>query len=235
MKELIEKIREELLKNSDPKVKQASYRFFKEDIKTHGVKAAIVHKMAKEYFKIIKNEPKETIFNGCELLLESNYIEESLIACDWAFALKKQFSTSDFIRFENWIETYITNWATCDTLCTKSMGAFLIMYPKSLNNLKKWTASENRWKRRAAAVSLIAPSKKGLFHNDIIEISDLLLLDEDDMVQKGYGWMLKVTSQVNEKVIFDYVMTNKSKMPRTALRYAIEKMSKELKQQAMKK
>lgn len=66
-------------------------------------------------------------------------------------------------------------------------------------------------------------------------IADILLLDQDDMVQKGYGWMLKVTCNNHEKEVFDYVMKHKGNMPRTALRYAIEKMPKELKSEAMKK
>ena len=74
-----------------------------------------------------------------------------------------------------------------------------------------------------------------MFLNDILEIADNLLEDKEDMVQKGYGWMLKVASQTNQQVIFEYVMRNKLKMPRTALRYAIEKMPKELKQEAMKR
>jgi 3-methyladenine DNA glycosylase AlkD len=53
------------------------------------------------------------------------------------------------------------------------------------------------------------------------------------MVQKGYGWMLKVASQVHQKEVIDFIMQRKDKMPRTALRYAIEKMPAELKQRAM--
>ena len=89
--------------------------------------------------------------------------------------------------------------------------------------------------RRAAAVSLIIPARQGKFLNDIFEIADLLLLDKDDMVQKGYGWMLKVASQKHQLEIFDYVVANKAIMPRTALRYAIEKMPPELKAIAMGK
>jgi 3-methyladenine DNA glycosylase AlkD len=59
--------------------------------------------------------------------------------------------------------------------------------------------------RRAAAVSLIVPAKKGMFLDDILEIADILLTDKDDLVQKGYGWMLKVTSQVHQKEIFNYI------------------------------
>jgi 3-methyladenine DNA glycosylase AlkD len=89
--------------------------------------------------------------------------------------------------------------------------------------------------RRASAVSLIIPAKKGLFLKDIFEISDILLLDKDDLVQKGYGWMLKAASQAHDKKVFEYVMKNKKTMPRTALRYAIEKMPKALKEKAMEK
>jgi 3-methyladenine DNA glycosylase AlkD len=62
-----------------------------------------------------------------------------------------------------------------------------------------------------------------------------LLSDSDDLVQKGYGWMLKAASESHQKEVFDFVIKNRSTMPRTALRYAIEKMPKELKVEAMKK
>jgi len=79
------------------------------------------------------------------------------------------------------------------------------------------------------------PAKKGQFLKDVFEISDLLLLDEDDLVQKGYGWLLKVASHLHQKEVFDYVMKNKENMPRTALRYAIEKMPQSLRKEAMKR
>jgi 3-methyladenine DNA glycosylase AlkD len=73
------------------------------------------------------------------------------------------------------------------------------------------------------------------FQKDVFQIVDILLLDKDDMAQKGYGWMLKVASQVHEKEVFEYILAHKTTMPRTALRYAIEKMPKELKNRAMEK
>jgi 3-methyladenine DNA glycosylase AlkD len=92
-----------------------------------------------------------------------------------------------------------------------------------------------RWVKRASAVSLIVPARKGLFLREIIEIADILLPDRDDMVQKGYGWMLKAASQAHQTAIFDYVIRKKAVMPRTALRYAIEKMPGDLKKMAMAK
>lgn len=96
-------------------------------------------------------------------------------------------------------------------------------------------ALKNLWTRRAAAVSLIIPARRGNFLKDIFEIADILLLDKEDLAQKGYGWMLKAASQAHQKEVFNFVMKSKAKMPRTALRYAIEKMPKVLREKAMAK
>jgi 3-methyladenine DNA glycosylase AlkD len=109
------------------------------------------------------------------------------------------------------------------------------MYPEKIADLKKWAKSPGRWMKRASAVSLIVPARKGLFINDIFEIADIMLTDSDDMVQKGYGWMLKAASQAHQKEVFDYVIRNKAVMSRTSLRYAIEKMPDGLKILAMSK
>lgn len=137
--------------------------------------------------------------------------------------------------FRHWIDTYITNWASCDGFCNHTMGDFIEKFPEYISELKHWTRSDNRWMRRAAAVSLIIPAKQGKFLEEIIDIANLLLTDKDDMVQKGYGWMLKEASRKHQTEIFDYVIRNRKCMPRTALRYAIELLPKEQKTAAMKK
>ena len=82
---------------------------------------------------------------------------------------------------------------------------------------------------------MIIPAKQGKFLQDIFEIADILLHDKDDLVQKGYGWMLKEANRRHHQEVFDYVMRNKETMPRTALRYAIEKMPEDLRHIAMTK
>jgi 3-methyladenine DNA glycosylase AlkD len=129
----------------------------------------------------------------------------------------------------------VDNWASCDTLCNHTVGEFLERYPQFLPKLNEWARSENRWVRRAAAVSLIVPARKGLFLGDIFSIADILLKDEDDLVRKGYGWMLKASSQAYPDKVFEYVMTHKEEMPRTALRYAIEKLPPDMRHQAMER
>jgi 3-methyladenine DNA glycosylase AlkD len=232
---IINKIRKELKLNIDEKAKITNQNFFKEKIKLYGVRTPVVGKIGKIYFKAIQEKKKAEIFNLCEELWQSGYIEESLIACNWSYFLHKDFAPNDFKIFEHWIENYVNNWASCDTLCNHTIGEFLEMYPEYLSELKRWAKSKNRWMRRASSVSLIIPAKKGKYLKDIFEIADILLLDTDDMVQKGYGWMLKAASHKNQEQVFNFVISKKNVMPRTSLRYAIEKMPVGLKKKAMER
>jgi len=235
MNATIASIRKELNEHSDPKAQEAGQRYFKESVKSYGMYVTTVEKLAKSYFKEVNDKPKSELFDLCEELWQSGYMEESFIACSWSYYIRNQYKPEDFNVFERWVSNYVSNWASCDTLCNHTVGAFLEMYPEFVHELKRWALSENRWMKRAAAVSLIIPARKGLFLSDIFEIADLLLLDKDDLVQKGYGWMLKAASQAWQNEVFEYVVKNKTVMPRTALRYAIEKMPPVLREKVMKK
>jgi 3-methyladenine DNA glycosylase AlkD len=235
MSDIIDKIREELFTNSNEKTRLSAERYFEEGVKIYGLKSAEVSRISKEHYKAIEDKSKSYIFDLCEELWQSGYMEESFIACNWAYNMRKQFEPNDFDVFEKWVNTYVDNWASCDTLSNHTIGTFIEMYPEFLTGLKRWATSQNRWTKRASAVSLIIPAKKGKFTDDIFVIADILHSDKEDMVQKGYGWMLKAASQAHQKEVFEYVMSKKATMPRTSLRYAVEKMPAELKARAMAK
>ena len=233
--DVVNQVRQELLKNVDSSTKMYSHSFFKEEIKSLGIKVPVVNKISKTLFKQIEHQSKDTIFGYCEELLKSGYIEEAFVAFRWSDYLKKWYEPEDFAVFERWLGTYVSNWAECDTLCNHTLGNFVERYPEYVERLKEWTQSQNRWLKRGAAVTLVLPARKGLFLDDVLEISDKLLHDTDDLVQKGYGWMLKEASKKHQKTVFEYVIRNRATMPRTALRYALEKMPQELRKEAMKK
>ena len=235
MDEIVKKIRQELLNNSDEQARLSGQRFFKESVKLYGLKTAVVKKIAKSFFKEIKTRPKKQIYELCEELWQSGYLEEAIIVCYWSYDMRKSYEKNDFKIFERWVREYVNNWASCDTLCNHTIGSFMEMYPGFIEHLKKWARSGNLWECRAAAVSLIIPARKGLFLQDIFDIAEILLTNEEDLVQKGYGWMLKAASESHQKEVFNFIMHRRSHMPRTALRYAIEKMPPELKSKAMEK
>jgi len=235
MDPVIARIRKELESIADPAIQESSKRFFKEEIRCYGTKTAAVIALAKKYWKEVRDRPKPEIFSLCEILYQSGYMEESFIVSEWAHSLSGKYERDDLNVFRHWIDTHITNWASCDGFCNHTLGDFVEQYPDSVEELKRWTQSENRWMRRAAAVSLIVPAKHGTFLKESMEIADLLLTDTDDMVQKGYGWLLKEASRKHPNEVFTYVMKNNRRMPRTALRYAIELLPPDMRAEAMKK
>jgi len=235
MDNIIANIRSELSRYADEKTRISGERFFRESVKLYGLKAARTTSIGNEYYKKITGRNKLTVFSLCEELWKSGFMEEAGIACIWSYNVRKEYVPGDFRVFEKWVNKYVTNWAACDTLCNHTVGAFIEMYPSFLAELKNWAHSHNLWARRASAVSLIVPARKGKFLEDILEIADILHSDCEDMVQKGYGWMLKVASQAHLQEVYKYVMSKKATMPRTSLRYAIEKMPPDLRAKAMEK
>lgn len=237
MDTIVTEVQRQLKANADEQVRIDGKRFFKdnETTATYGVKIPVVNQVAKDSFTQLKHTPKTDIFALCETLWQSGYLEDNIVACTWAYNLRRQYQPDDFAIFERWISRYVDNWASCDTLCNHTIGTFVDMYPQFIDALKNWTTSPNRWNKRAAAVTLIIPARNGLFLKDIFEIADSLLTDPDDLVQKGYGWMLKAASEAHPQAVFDYLLTKKTTMPRTAFRYALEKMPADWRAEAMKK
>ncbi len=234
-KQVITQITRDLKKHRDLEYKKGSMNFFKEKINPIGVRAKDTRTIARKYFQEVKGLDKKEIFDLCERLLRTGYMEHGTVAFSWACKIRKDFTIDDFNIFERWLKKYVHNWAHCDDFCTHTFGTLIYQFPELLKKLKKWTKSENRWEKRAAAVTLIyhAKQKEKKYLKDIFWVADQLLLDEDDLVQKGYGWMLKEAANFWQKEVFDYVIKNKNRMPRTALRYAIEKMPQNLRKKAM--
>ncbi len=235
MDHILRKIKQDLLTNIDEGAQKSFPRFFRNEVKFYGVKSGIVRKIAKESFKNFDSSKKEVVFVLCEQLFQSGLCEEAWIAAHWLYWISHTFIPEDLERFEEWIDRYIDDWAKCDTLCNHAMGSFIMNHPSLVQSLKQWTSSPNPFVRRASAVSLIIPARQGHFLKEIFQISDILLLDQNDLVQKGYGWMLKEASRKHPDEVFLYIMQKKESMPRTAFRYALEKMPPDLRKIAMER
>jgi 3-methyladenine DNA glycosylase AlkD len=235
MNPILAQIRADLKANTDEQTKQSAKHFFKESIKVYGIKTATVGKIAKKYWPQAKTLGKQELFSLCEDLFRSDYMEEAFVVAEWLPYYIDNLQAADIHTFKRWIESYINNWAKCDGFCNHTVGELIEKYPEVVGEVKSWAKNTNRWLKRASAVSFIVPAKRGLFLADAFEICDVLLMDGDDLVQKGYGWLLKEESRVHQKEVLDYVVLHRAVMPRTSLRYAIELMPKELKAEAMKK
>jgi 3-methyladenine DNA glycosylase AlkD len=246
--ELVAEIRREFEKAVDPKYRESVQRFFKEPIDVYGVRTADARRISNEYFNKVRHLPKREILKMCEMLhsglghdpkrrtfrsCPAPKYEEHGIAFIWAGKLSAKLEPADFSILEGWLKKHVSNWAACDTLCGGPLGEFLLRFPQFLPRVQKWARSENRWLRRASAVALILAAKREKYLSEAYKTADILLEDEDDMVQKGYGWLLKEIANKRPQEVLDFVMKRKATMPRTALRYAIEKMPPAWKKRAM--
>jgi len=238
MHKIISSIRKDLRINVDKEYKIGCKRFFKEKITTYGVRTPIVRKIANKYFKEIKKLNKKELFEIAEILFKSGYNEETIVATQWLVNSLEKITDKDFPVLAKWIEKHLNNWSKIDDYFTHVINPIITKYPSLMKNLKDWSISKNFWVRRASAVGLITANnefyKKEKNLKFVFWIARKLMQDQEDLVQKGYGWMLKVTANTKREDIFNFVMKHKKNMNRTAFRYAIEKMPKNLKIKAMK-
>lgn len=233
MTKLAQDIFDTMKKSGSATVADASARFFKEPVNFLGPKSADINRIQKSYMPQIKQLPRESVFALAGELMKKNYMESTSMAANIVYSVRAQFQPDDFYTFYKWLNQYITNWANCDILCNHSVNALLEMYPELPQKIYEWTQSDNRWVRRGAAVSFILSARHGRFIDEVFKISDALLCDTDEMVQKGYGWALKAAGEFAPQRVYDFVAARHDKMPRTAFRYAIEKLPPEMRASAM--
>ena len=233
---IIDRLGQEIKKFDLPENRINYQQFYKEKLaEPTGLRGGILRDISNRCFKEMDDKSKNKVLKICDELLAAGERYFRFFAFDWASRFRGKYEKKDFARFERWLKTYVDDWGACDGLCAGPIGAIVTQYPELARRTKKWGISKNRWLRRAAAVSLIIPVRNGLLLKEVFKTADMLLADRDDMVQKGYGWMLKEAGNKFPDEVFAYVMKNKVDMPRTSLRYAIEKYPEEKRREAMAK
>ncbi len=193
-----------------------------------------IRKLSARLYKKVEDKSIENVLWLCGELLEEHSWALGVIAFDWAYRVRNQYSEVTYDIFYGWLKKYVRGWGDCDDFCTHAFGELLRRYKSLFQKVTEWTKDEDFWVRRASAVILIP----AILHNDYkgidpFRISNSLMTDEHDLVQKGYGWMLKSLSQVDREVVKDYLILNHAQMPRTAYRYALEKFDKETRKELM--
>lgn len=200
-----------------------------------GVRTPDIREVATSHWPRVKGLDVDDRLDLCTRLIETGVFEHKIIAFQWAHQSRREYAERHFCVLAGWLASYVDDWSDCDDLSSHVLGEFLLRFPAYASEVVGWTASRNRWLRRGAAVSLIPLVRKGKLLDLAFSVADRLLSDQDDLVQKGYGWMLKEATKAHPREVFEYVVKNRATMPRTALRYAIEKLDPDLRRQAMER
>ena len=215
-------LKKELRKYASTQRKEVSLRFFKtgkgqygEGDQFIGVTVPDTRKLARLF--------KAMSFTELSKLVSSKIHEERLAAL---LILVDRYSKSDediqekvFLFYLKHIR-FVNNWDLVDLSAREIIGAHLLERDKKL--LYKYAKSKDLWERRIAIVSSYAFIREKRFE-DTLRISKMLLADKHDLIHKAVGWMLREVGKRDERTLEAFLKTHAQKMPRTALRYAIER------------
>lgn len=196
--------------------------FFKDEIRSHGwYTAALRRALRGRRREILRQHDFGFLLRVADELFSGSVLEEKVAAVFLLEGLDSQFSDREFRMFEAWLDR-ISSWAEHDGLVHSLIAPMVTGKPSRIKNVFRWAKSKDRWHRRAACVSLIRGARRRLFFPEIVRLSNLLLSDEDHMVQKGLGWLLRETAKCDVKRTVPYLMEIRHRAPRLVLRTACE-------------
>lgn len=199
--------------------------FFKDEIKSHGwYTAALRRAMRQCRGEIVKQHNFRFLSEIADELFSGSVLEEKVAAVFLLEDLHAHCGDREFRMFEAWLDR-ISSWSDHDALVHDLIAPMMIAKPSRVKSAFRWSKSPNRWHRRAACVSLIRGSRVKMFFPEIVRLSNSLLADEDDMVQKGLGWLLRETAKFDAKRTVPYLMKIRERAPRLVLRTACETLS----------
>jgi 3-methyladenine DNA glycosylase AlkD len=225
--ELIGEVRAELRRLGRERVRESIDRFFTLDqrIESYGVASPDLKRIAQSAYASVKKWPAAERDRFCTELWAGGTNEEGALVCYVYKRFGKTCGAREFRLFTAWLDRYVKNWGHTDGLSLWLLGASIANEPVLIAKLDAWTRSKNRWKRRAAAVSMVPSARRGLHTRDIFRIAEPLIPDQDDMVQKGVGWLLKETYPKKPADVMRFLMPRRVQTSRLVLRYAAEKMT----------
>ena len=196
--------------------------FFKEEIKSHGWYTAALRRAIRGCRReILRAHDFDFLVKVADRLFSGAVLEEKIAAVFLLEKLDARCGDREFRMFEEWLDR-ISSWADHDGLVHYLIAPMVAEDPSRMKAIFRWARSPDRWHRRAACVALIQGTRQRRFLPQIKKLSDLLLSDEDDMVQKGLGWLLRETAKSDAKVTVPYLMKIRERAPRLVLRTACE-------------
>ncbi|MGD0824558.1 MAG: DNA alkylation repair protein [Terriglobales bacterium] len=198
--------------------------FFKEVIKSRGWYTAELRKFAVRFRRSIARERGlDFVVQVADDLFSGRVLEEKVMAVFLLENQTKHFSDDEFQLFASWLDR-VTSWADHDALAHDLLGPMIAAEPARCREVFLWAKSPNRWRRRASCVALIRGVREQQFFPQIVRLSNQLLQneEEDDMVLKGLGWLLRETAKADPKRTVPHLLKIRANAPRLVLRTACE-------------
>lgn len=225
---MIAKLKRDVRRLVSPKKAKIYQRFFKTGKGEYG-EGDVFLGLTVPQSRNIAVKYKDLSFSDIKILLKSKIHEERLIALLILVHSFEKGTETDRNRIYNFYlknTKFINNWDLVDLSAAKIVGQYLM--DKSKNVLFKLARSKNIWERRISIIATYQFIKDGR-SQEALKISEMLLKDDHDLIHKAVGWMLReVGKNCSQEILEEFLKKHFKEMPRTALRYAIEKFPKKL-------
>jgi len=231
----IAKLKNELLQAAKPEKALLLAKYFQAFPGGYGENDVFIGISVPEQRSFARKYARVLTLKETSLLLNEQFHEYRLTAI-FMLVLKFQQSKQEEER-KNILDVYIeniqkiNNWDLVDSSAHHIIGAFLWDKPKDL--LYEFAVSEHLWTKRIAIIATYFFIKKNEF-TPTIDIAKILLNDSHDLIHKAVGWMLREIGNRDFQTAFDFLKIHYKNMPRTMLRYAIEKFEENLRQDFLK-
>lgn len=219
----IRKLQKDLQKLANSEKAKILQRFFKTGKGGYGEGDVFLGVMVPEQRKVAKKY-KDLTLKEIQQLLNSKIHEHRLTSL---FILVDKYKKADEKTKKKIFDFYlknknnINNWDLIDLSAPNIIGDYLLDKPRDI--LYKLAKSKSLWERRISILSTAAFIRNGQF-DDTLRISEILINDKHDLIHKGVGWMLREVGKRNQAIEERFLKKYYKKMPRTMLRYAIEKL-----------
>lgn len=159
-----------------------------------------------------------------DVLMRDPHLETKSVGIELVGRFRSSFTPPLLPRWKRWLSANLSaNWATTDTICGRLIGPLLVDRPALAPRMRAWSRDRNMWVRRASAVGLIPSVRRGGALDLAYEIAARLHADREDLIQKAAGWMLREAGTTDVARLERYLLANGARIPRTTLRYAIER------------
>ncbi|MEW6747330.1 MAG: DNA alkylation repair protein [Planctomycetota bacterium] len=215
---------ETLERHGDARSAAIAQSFFKERIRAFGLDAATERQIARQWvLKLAAVWTKREALLLCDRLLRHSHVEAKIVGLLILEGFVRELTPVDLRRFEKWLASGCNNWAAVDTLAPNIVGPLLEAHPQAIPEVVRWTKSPVMWVRRAAAVAFVKHARRGKYLDVAYRIARDLFRDPEDLIHKATGWLLREAGKTDMRRLELFLVKHGSRIPRTALRYAIER------------
>jgi 3-methyladenine DNA glycosylase AlkD len=159
-----------------------------------------------------------------DILITDRHLEAKAVGIEIVARYRRDFTPALLARWKRWLAgNHASNWSTTDAICGALIGPLVLQHPELGARLRVWARDRNMWVRRASIVGLIPRARRGESLDLVYEIAKRLHGDTEDLIQKAVGWALREAGKTDLPRLERYLRANGRTIPRTTLRYAIER------------